>query len=234
MYLHLAGLAVFLVVLTLISVQSLAPWPDQMGMQTEIDASCGTCNGLLQPLDLEESFFQGLLLSRGRTAALFMVAISTVNSCLMITACHTSSPPPTSASSRNSFAFSCFLFLCKAKGVSLWSPQQGSILLWQEHGAPAASQCAWWTSFCMCISSCQQWSWFYLHIKRKRGASTQLPSLLAKGSDLVASLSVLYHSGLLLQMLCYREVFHSLGQLPPGCVTKEKNFINTLVPYTVS
>lgn len=25
----------------------------------ETDASCGTCNGLFQPLDLEKSFFQG-------------------------------------------------------------------------------------------------------------------------------------------------------------------------------
>lgn len=62
----------------------------------ETDASCGTCNGLFQPLDLEKSFFQGLLLSSGRTVALFIVAISTVNSWLMITACHTFSPqlPP--------------------------------------------------------------------------------------------------------------------------------------------
>lgn len=62
----------------------------------ETDASCGTCNGLFQPLDLEKSFFQGFLLSRGRTIALFMAAISTVNSCLMITACHNFPPqlPP--------------------------------------------------------------------------------------------------------------------------------------------
>lgn len=62
----------------------------------EADASCGTRNGLFQPLDLEKSFFQGLLLSRGRTVALFMAAILTVNSCLMITACHNFPPqlPP--------------------------------------------------------------------------------------------------------------------------------------------
>jgi len=74
----------------------------------ETGASCGTCNGLFQPLDLEKTFFQGLLLSRGRTFALFMAA---VNSCLMITA--------RQAPFLTSLALSCFLFLCKPRGVSL-------------------------------------------------------------------------------------------------------------------
>lgn len=135
----------------------------------ETDASCGTCNGLFQPLDLEKSFFQGLPLSRGRTDALFMAVISTVNSCLVITACHTfppqSSPPPIFLHFRVSCSFA------KLKVCLFWSPREGSIPSWREHGDRTGSRCVWRTRqnspFCIHVSPCQQWSWFYLHIKRK-------------------------------------------------------------------
>lgn len=194
----------------------------------ETDASCGSCNGLFQPLDLEKSFHQGRLLSRGRIVALFMVAISTVNSCLMITDCYTfppQLPPP------NLLHLTFFLFLCKAKHGSLWSPQGERILSGQEHGALTDSQCVWWTRqyspFCYAFHPISSGEDSTCMLQVKKSTSMHLPSLIAKGSDLVASLNILYHSSLLLQFFCHGGVIQRAWTNFILDVTS-KNFIRLL------
>lgn len=172
----------------------------------ETDASCGTCNRLFQPLDLEKSFFQGFL-SGGRTVGLFMAAISTVKSCLVITACH-NFPPQLPPPILLHFYVSCSFAKLKVCLFEVFGEDVFCHDKNMEHQQTLGVSDEWGSTplSAYAFHPISNGADFTCTLKEKRSTSTYLRSLIAKGSDLVASLNTLYHSSLLLQILCHRGV----------------------------